>query len=261
MRRDQASAPSLSPARAGSFTERQLALIQTFADQAVIAIQNGGCSTRQARKRLERQTATAEILKVIASSPADVQPVFQAIVESAARLFATFAATMHNLDGMARCRAQRLHTGFHVDRVKNIPIPRSKSLSVSERILERRIIQIPDITRPECSQMVSPRCGDRGAFAPSLSVPLLREDADRRHLFTPHRSAVVHRQADRAVQTFANQAVIAIGNARLFEEVQARTRDLSEALTYQTGKRQYPEGDRFVADDVGPFSKHRRKRL
>jgi two-component system, NtrC family, sensor kinase len=231
---------SLSRNRVGEFSEREVQLVQTFADQAVIAIENTRLFN-ETKETLERQTATAEILKVIASSPSDVQPVFEAIVNSAAKLFQPCGATITILDdGKLHWRATAsLLPDFEIERstAAVYPIPFEPIQSPSARaILERRIIEIPDIAAPDTPELTR-KAGTAAGFRSATFVPLINQDQGIGSIVLIHPQAgfkLSEKQLS-LVQTFADQAVIAIQNTRLFDEVQAKTRDLTEALTYQTG--------------------------
>lgn len=220
------------------FTENEIALLEGFAAQAVIAIENARLLT-ETREALERQTATAEILKVIASSPSNVQPVFDAIVSSGARLFEPCAATITTLkDGMLHWNATAaLLPGFDIELARAIyPIPSDPFRSPSARaILERRVVEIPDVAAPDTPEFTR-KAAAAGGFGSITFVPLIDQDKgigtiifthqDKGFRFSPKQLALV--------QTFADQAVIAIQNARLFNELEHRTKDLSESLQQQT---------------------------
>jgi GAF domain-containing protein len=220
------------------FTENECDLLRTFADQAVIAIENARLFN-ETREALERQTATADILKVIASSPSDVQPVFDAIVASAARLFEPCAATITMVkDGELHWNATAaLLPGYDVEGTKTIyPIPFDPNLSPSARaILERRVIEIPDTEAPDTPELTR-RAATAGGFRAITYVPLIEHDHGFGAIVFAHpQPGFKFSEKQLAmVQTFADQAVIAIQNAHLFEEVQQRTRDLSESLQQQT---------------------------
>ncbi|TMA78312.1 MAG: GAF domain-containing protein, partial [Deltaproteobacteria bacterium] len=221
------------------FTDKEIALVKTFADQAVIAIENVRLfkelqeRNRDLTEALEQQTATAEILRVISSSPTDLQPVFEAIVGSAARLCeATFAA-LHRFDGQVI--TFDAHHGMTEPEVQEsrsrFPRPPDRDIAVGRAILDRRIAHIHDIRRDPEYQV---RAGQM-TFRTVLAVPLLRESTPvgamglwRREVrpFTDKQIALL--------KTFADQAVTAIENVRLFKELQERNRDLTEALEQQT---------------------------
>jgi len=221
------------------FTPAQIKLLETFADQAVIAIENVRLfkelqdRNRDLTEALEQQTATAEILRVISSSPTDLQPVFDAIVGSAARLCeATFAA-LHRFDGQVI--TFDAHHGMTEPEVQEsrsrFPRPPDRDIAVGRAILDRRIAHIHDI-RDDPEYQV--RAGQM-TFRTVLAVPLLRENTPvgvmglwRREVrpFTDKQIALL--------ETFADQAVIAIENVRLFKEIQERNAELREALEHQT---------------------------
>ena len=222
-----------------AFTERQIDLVKTFADQAVIAIENVRLFNElEARNRdlteaLEQQTATSEILRVISSSPTDLQPVFEAIVGSAARLCeATFAA-LHRFDGQVV--TFDAHHGMTEPEVeesrRRFPRPPDRDIAVGRAILDRQVAHIHDIRRdPEYRVTVG-----QMSFRTVLAVPLLREDKAVGVMGLWRREVQPFSDKQIAlVKTFADQAVIAIENVRLFKELQERNRDLTEALEQQT---------------------------
>ena len=219
------------------FTAEELALQQSFADQAVIAIENARLFN-ETKEALERQTATADILKVIASSPSDVQPVFDAIATSAK------ASARWLLD--ARCFASS--TGSSISKRSRRPVrPPTKYCKADLPTAGCRFAPFrTGASWRDVSQSPIPKryrlradAGHRaGARLPQHAVRAAdeRRRADRHH--RRHARPARRVFADHHVQllqTFADQAVIAIENARLFNEVQAKTRELTEALTYQTG--------------------------
>jgi two-component system NtrC family sensor kinase len=223
----------LSRQTPGPFTIRQIELAQTFADQAVIAIENARL-LNETQEALERQTATADILKVIASSPDNVQPVFQAIADRSKQLVDALSTTVFRLvDGMLHLRAFTPTTP-QADTILQATFPAPLStFSWGEAIAKGEIYRVIDAEQePERLRELARERGWRSA----LIVPLLRDGKPIGMIgptraepgpFTDHHVQLM--------QTFADQAVIAIQNVELFEEVQAKTRDLQEALTYQTG--------------------------
>jgi signal transduction histidine kinase len=224
------------------FTDRQTELLKTFADQAVIAIENVRLFHElQARNRhlteaLERQTATGEILRVISSSPTNLQPVFDAIVHSAGRLCdATFGA-LQLFDGEhltldAQYGISPEDIAMLRDRV--FPMRPDRGSSIGRAIISRSVVHIDDIrSDPEYRFSVVQALE---GYRTVLSAPMLRGDrpVGVLNLWRKEVRPFSATQID-MVKTFADQAVIAIENVRLFKELQARNRDLSEALDRQT---------------------------
>jgi two-component system, NtrC family, sensor kinase len=224
------------------FTDKQIALLENFTKQAVIAIENTRL-LKELRQRtddltesLEYQTATADVLNVISRSTTDVQPVFEAIASSAARLFApceTTLTTVHDGELHWGATASLGRPVEAIERVRSIyPLPFDVEITPSARaIQERRIIEIPDISAPGTPENTR-RAGHVGGIRSITFVPLLREDVGIGTIILTHPEAGFRLSPKQLalVQTFADQAVIAIGNVRLFEEVQERTRELSNSL-------------------------------
>ena len=233
------------------FSNKQISLLETFADQAVIAIENARLFN-ETREALERQTATAEILKVIASSPSDVQPVFDAIATSSKWLVGAFSAVVFRfVDGVAHVVAFT-PTSPAGDQLLKASFPRPVAeFPPFERAHAGGVVQVPD-TEAEPDERMKQLARARG-FRSVLNAPLMSKE-------TPLGMITVTRKdpgpfADhhaQLLQTFADQAVIAIENVRLFDEVQAKTRDLSEALTYQTGSANILSVIASSPTDVGP---------
>jgi GAF domain-containing protein/sensor histidine kinase YesM len=229
------------------FTQRQVELVQTFADQAVIAIENARlfnevqARTSELQESLEYQIATADVLNVISRSTTNVQPVFEAIAMSAARLFApceTTLTTVHDGQFHWGATASLGRPVEAIERVRSIyPLPFDIESSPSARAVhERRIIEIPDASAPDTPESTR-RAQSAGEFRSITFVPLLRDGVGIGTIILTHPEAGFKLSPKQLalVQTFADQAVIAIENARLFDEVQAKTAELTEALTYQTG--------------------------
>jgi GAF domain-containing protein len=229
------------------FDDKHIALLKTFADQAAIAIENARLlnelrqRTEDLRESLEYQTATADVLNVISRSTTNVQPVFEAIANSAARLFAPCETTLTTVHDGQLCWGATASLGRPVEameRVKSIyPLPFDIETSPSARAVhERRIIEIPDALAPDTPENTR-RASAAGEFRSITFVPLLRDGIGIGTIILTHPEAGFKLSPKQLalVQTFADQAVIAIENARLFDEVQAKTGELTEALTYQTG--------------------------
>ncbi|HEU0289419.1 MAG TPA: GAF domain-containing protein, partial [Burkholderiales bacterium] len=231
---------SIGKAEAAPFTPRQIQLLCTFADQAVIAIENARlfeevqARTKEATEALEYQTAIAEVLSVISKSPNELKPVLDAITQVASRLCDSEFAALFNVIG-DRCHiaaANNANASF-IQYLKHSPVPVEPGSMVGGAAFGRKTLHIEDVLRlPNYTRSESQKVGGQRTV---LSVPLLR-DGQAVGVIALMRSRVegfTEKQIN-LVETFADQAVIAIENARLFEEVQARTKELTESLEYQT---------------------------
>jgi len=214
------------------FSDRQIRLLETFADQAVIAIENVRLF-QELTEALEQQTATSEILGVIASSPTDIQPVLDVVAENAARVCGADDALIWRVDGSSLQLAAKY--GSLSSRPVGVVIPLQRSGVPARAVLDRETIHVRDIREAESDFPGSAtRAGSTGART-MLAAPLLREDIPIGVIFI--RRTEVHPFSDKQIallKTFADQAVIAIENVRLFQELQERNRDLTEALEQQT---------------------------
>jgi two-component system, NtrC family, sensor kinase len=241
MKRDDAVVGVIVIARSqtGPFPQRQTELLQTFADQAVIAIENARlfdevqAKTHDLTEALQQQTATAEVLKAISRSAFDLQTVLDTLVRSAVTLCDAIGGMIYIKSGDAfHGKAFADYNERIVRHLKTTP-QRPGRGSVGARVLLTGEVQnIADLREdPEYDPLLLAATGHRAV----LGVPLLRDRAIVGAIVLGRRrpEAFTQRQID-LVQTFADQAVIAIENVRLFDEVQARTRDLSEALQQQT---------------------------
>ena len=211
------------------FTDKQIELVKNFAAQAVIAIENTRL-LNELRESLQQQTATADVLKVISRSTFDLRTVLQTLVESAARLCdANKTIITREKNGVFyRAEAYGFSREF-IDYVKDIPIKPERGSSFGRALLEGRVVHIPDVnTDPEYTFFDHSKLGD---YHTILSVPMLRESVSI-GVVTLCRSEVrpfTEKQVELAT-TFADQAAIAIENVRLFERVEARTRELAKSL-------------------------------
>ncbi|UUZ74412.1 GAF domain-containing protein [Polaromonas sp. P1(28)-13] len=218
------------------FTPRQIALLQTFADQAVIAIENVRLFTalearnRELTEALEHQTATGEILRVLSQIPNDVQPVFDAIVKSGVRLFKGAAvAISRHAGGQVRSVAIAEDDPERAARWRNVfPFPLSREYIHGAAILDCRVVDVPDVQVAGGQFEVGKRNLAPSGYRAMTVVPLVREGVAIGAI------AVVRmtpgRLSDKQIallKTFASQAVIAIENVRLFKETK-------EALERQT---------------------------
>jgi GAF domain-containing protein/anti-sigma regulatory factor (Ser/Thr protein kinase) len=216
---------AVARATAGPFLDRQIELLRTFADQAVIAIENVRLFTElQARNR--DLTATSEILQVISRSPTDVQPVFEAIVESAVRLSESVNGSVFRFDGQLLHLVAVYGMTPEAVAVNRRVFPRlpGRGSATARAILTRAVVHVDIAQDPEYEHRELVEAGFRSV----LSVPMLREGE-------PVGAITVTREEGRPytdaqiilLQTFADQAVIAIENVRLFTELQ----DKNQALT------------------------------
>jgi GAF domain-containing protein len=254
MRGDQ-SIGALSVVRQlpGPLSDRQLELLKTFADQAVIAIENTRLIS-ETKEALERQTATAEILKVIASSPDDVQPVFEAIAERSNRLIGGHATAVYRVVDQTVVLAAFTRVNPEADAALRASFPRPLTdLRHFEEVVGRgEIVQIADTETADIPDYAKQLGRVRG-FRSYLFVPLAAENGPIGLISVTRAEPGAFAEHDvNLLKTFADQAVIAISNVDLFEEVQQRTRDLSEALTYQTGSGNILSVIASSPTDVGP---------
>ncbi|HET9823286.1 MAG TPA: GAF domain-containing protein [Burkholderiaceae bacterium] len=244
MLRDQqvVGAITVNRAETGLYADKEVALLQTFARQAVVAIENVRLFN-ETKEALEHQTATAEILQVISGSPTDTQPVFDAIVHSAARLFGRKAALRTvEADGLRRrARSYAADDEFHGANL--MPIDRNSL--VGRAVIEGRPLQDADTQAPEATPYARAHASQL-AFRSIASAPLMRDGIAIGviSVSSPQPGAMSDKQMA-LLQTFADQAVIAIENVRLFNETK-------EALERQTATAEVLEVISGSVSDTAP---------
>jgi two-component system NtrC family sensor kinase len=235
------------------FTDRQIQLLETFVDQAVIAIENARLfeereqrntelqdSNRQVTEALEQQTATASILRVIASSPTDIQTVLDTITESATRLCDGGIANIHRIDDQNNLYLAAVYASDPSAAARpwstNDRRPISETTVTGCAVFRRQTLHVEDLASAiETDYPDSRRFQHAVGHRTILSTPLLREGEAIGAITIGRRQVrpFSAREID-LVETFADQAVIAIENARLFQELEQRNAQLNEALEQQT---------------------------
>src|SRR5262249_52349937 len=239
---------NLSRREPGGFSDMEVELLKTFADQAVIAIDNVRLFTEleeknralteshaQVTEALEQQTATSAILSVISSSPIDVQPVFDTIAESAARLCEAQYCFVYRFEGqLLHFVAQHGLTAEVLENTRRAyPAPPSRKSVAARAVLERNVVQIPDVNAdPDYAHGAAAAAG---GYRSAAAVPILRDGlAIGSIAVTRAQAGLLPDRQIALLKTFADQAVIAIENVRLFTELEARNHDLTRALDRET---------------------------
>jgi len=218
------------------FSDQQIQLLNTFADQALIAIENTRL-LNELRESLEQQTATSEILEVISNSPTDTQPAFDAIVHSGLKLFPDAVVTISLPDrDLVKLGAIGGADEAGVEALRGrFPMPLSHEFITGTAILDRREIDLADAHKPPKELTAGAQNLLAGGYRAMTVVPMVRGDETIGSLNVVRRNPGSLSEKQRELlRTFANQAVIAIENTRLFNELRQRTGDLSEALDQQT---------------------------
>jgi signal transduction histidine kinase len=218
----------------GGFTDDEITLLKTFADQAVIAIENVRLFT-ELEGRNRDLTATSEILRVISSSPTDVQPVFDTIVRSAVRLCDGLFGALFQFDGeLLHLVAQHNYTAEALETAHRIfPARPTRAFGAGRAILERAVVHLPEVeVDPEYQQQTLARAI---GWRSGLFVPMLREGAPIGVIMATRAEPRPFSDSEiELLKTFADQAVIAIENVRLFKELQARTGELTRSVDQLT---------------------------
>ncbi|MEO7937058.1 MAG: GAF domain-containing protein, partial [Burkholderiaceae bacterium] len=221
-------------AEPGEVRRHELDLLRTFADQAVIAIENVRLIS-ETKEALEQQTATAEVLQVISSSPTDVQPVFDAIAERAMTLCEARIGAVTRFDG------ELLHlVAFHgaTQQASDImraafPIRPGREAGTARAIAERAPIQIPDVLAdPDYALKDEAR---RAGYRSNLAVPMVQDGEVVGSIVVCREQVGAYPDKQvKLLQTFADQAVIAVQNVRLFNEIRDKSRQLEIANQHKS---------------------------
>jgi two-component system, NtrC family, sensor kinase len=229
------------------FTDKQIELVANFAKQAVIAIENAQLlnelrqRTSDLSEALEQQTATSEVLKVISSSPGDLGPVFRAMLENAARICEAKFGTLVLAQGNGKFRVAAMHNAppaWAEKRTREPVFSPGPTNNVVCAAQSKKVQHVPDLLQDRSYVEREPAAvalADIGGARTLVVVPMLKND-EAIGVFGMYRDEVrpfTDKQIE-LLQNFAAQAVIAIENARLLNELRQRTRDLSESLEQQS---------------------------
>jgi GAF domain-containing protein len=236
---------ALTRSQVEPFSDREIELVTTFADQAVIAIENVRlfdqvqARTRELSEALEQQTATSEVLQVISSSPGELEPVFEAMLENATRICGSNFGTLYLREGEA-FRAVSMHGAtphYLQSRLGQLVHP-GPGTGLGRAVRTKQAVHIADVTAEPAYRERDPMrvaAADLGGVRTMLNVPMLKESevVGGIAIYRTEVRPFTEKQIE-LVKNFASQAVIAIENTRLLNELRQRTDDLSESLEQQT---------------------------
>jgi GAF domain-containing protein len=228
----------LSRREVRTFTDKQIELVQNFAAQAVIAIENTRLLS-ELRESLQQQTATADVLKVISSSPGELEPVFDAMLQNAVRICEARFGNIFRLErnGVRQVAAHNTPAAF-VEFRKHTPFNTDSRSPIHRMMQTRAVIHVADLAAEQIYREHNPSvvgAVELGGVRTLLLVPMLKE-SELVGFFSIYRQEVrpFTEKQIALVQNFAAQAVIAIENTRLLNELRQRTTDLTESLEQQT---------------------------
>src|SRR5262249_7514959 len=252
--------------RTASRVESVSQLKKTIATQAkTIASQETTIATqaREFRQALEQQTATSDILGVISSSPTDLQPVFDTIAKHSVKLCGALFSSVYRFDGeLIHMVAHHNYPPIALERsLRLFPTRPGRHVFTARAILDRSVINVPDVANDSehvahsaTAKQILSDMAEEARFRSVLSVPMLRGGDPIGAITVWHADLGPFSQTHVALlQTFADQAAIAIENARLFNELQSRNRDLTEALEQQTATSEILGVIASSPTDIQPF--------
>ncbi len=219
---------------AGAFSEKEIALLKTFADQAVIAIQNARL-VNETKEALEQQQASGEVLAAISSSIADTKPVFDKILESCQRLFAGTLIGVNLVDSEGRFHVSAYYGPGREELEKIMHVPVDDSTGSGAAILRRAVLHFPDIMIGDDVPWRARQGCQQTGIRSVIFAPMLWEGKGVGAIFVGRPFVGPFSDKDIALlRTFADQAVIAIQNARLFREIQDKSRQLEIANQHKS---------------------------